>query len=55
MKSEIAAGTQNLGKYSYQNMNFGLCRILISTINGNIKPSQTFNLPFRRRHHLGLS
>ena len=36
MKEQIAAGTTDLGQYSYQNMNFGLCRILISTINGNI-------------------
>jgi CubicO group peptidase (beta-lactamase class C family) len=42
MKSQIAAGTSNVGKYWYQNMNFGLCRILISTINGNIAPAQTF-------------
>jgi hypothetical protein len=26
----------NLGKYDYENMNFGLCRILIAIINGNI-------------------
>ena len=32
--------------YMYQNMNFGLCRILIATINGNIAPAATFNLPF---------
>lgn len=36
MKSQIAAGVPNIGKYWYQNMNFGLCRILISTINGNV-------------------
>ena len=36
MKEQIAAGTTHLGQYSYQNMNFGLCRILISTINGTI-------------------
>src|ERR1700722_9439146 len=36
MKEQIAAGTTQIGQYSYQNMNFGLCRILISTINGNI-------------------
>ena len=46
MKSQIAAGTHNIGNYSYQNMNFGLCRILISTINGNIAPSTTFPFPF---------
>jgi CubicO group peptidase (beta-lactamase class C family) len=46
MKSQVAAGTSNLGKYWYQNMNFGLCRILIATINGNIAPGTSFNLPF---------
>ena len=36
MKAQIAAGTTRIGEYSYQNMNFGLCRILLATINGNI-------------------
>jgi hypothetical protein len=36
MKAQIAAGTTHLGQYWYQNMNFGLCRILLATINGNI-------------------
>jgi CubicO group peptidase (beta-lactamase class C family) len=36
MKSQISAGTTHRGQYSYQNMNFGLCRILLATINGNI-------------------
>ncbi len=39
MKAAIAAGTTHLEQFWYQNMNFGLCRILISTINGNIAPS----------------
>ncbi len=38
MKAQVAAGTNHLGQYWYQNMNFGLCRILIATINGNISP-----------------
>jgi len=42
MKEQIAAGTTQIGQYSYQNMNFGLCRILISTINGNIPVDWTF-------------
>jgi CubicO group peptidase (beta-lactamase class C family) len=46
MKAQVAAGTTHLGQYWYQNMNFGLCRILISTINGNISPGTVFNLPF---------
>ncbi len=46
MRSQVAAGVTHLGQYWYQNMNFGLCRILISTINGNISPNASFNLPF---------
>jgi len=46
MKSKVAAGVTHLGSYWYQNMNFGLCRILISTINGNISPNATFAIPF---------
>jgi CubicO group peptidase (beta-lactamase class C family) len=45
MKSQIAAGTTHQGQYWYQNANFGLCRILISTINGNISPGATFSFP----------
>jgi CubicO group peptidase (beta-lactamase class C family) len=30
------AAKYHLGKYQYENMNFGLCRILIPIINGNI-------------------
>jgi CubicO group peptidase (beta-lactamase class C family) len=36
MKQQVAAGTTHVGTYDYQNMNFGLCRILLSTVNGNI-------------------
>jgi CubicO group peptidase (beta-lactamase class C family) len=36
MKSAVALGTTHVGQYNYQNMNFGLCRILLSTVNGNI-------------------
>lgn len=42
MKSQIAAGTTHRGEYSYQNMNFGLCRILLATINGNIPVEWTW-------------
>jgi CubicO group peptidase (beta-lactamase class C family) len=47
MKSIVAAGVNDhgvhktgddLSYYRYQNMNFGLCRILIAIINGNIAP-----------------
>jgi negative regulator of replication initiation len=47
MKEQIAAGTTHLGEYSYQNMNYGLCRILIATINGNIPVDWTYPLPLR--------
>jgi Beta-lactamase len=43
MKEQIADGTSHLGQYWYQNMNFGLCRILLATINGNIPVD--FSLP----------
>jgi len=51
MKSIVAAGVNDhgvhktgddLGYYRYQNMNFGLCRILIATINGNVSPASNF-------------
>jgi CubicO group peptidase (beta-lactamase class C family) len=45
MKAKVAAGTTHLGQYWYQSMNFGLCRILISTINGNISPAASFSMP----------
>ncbi|MBV9607735.1 MAG: beta-lactamase family protein [Solirubrobacterales bacterium] len=43
MKGQIAAGTTHLGQYWYQNMNFGLCRILLATIGGFIPVD--FSLP----------
>jgi hypothetical protein len=50
MKAAIAAGvsldlnaTNHLGHYHYQNMNFGLCRILLTVMNGNISKSARFN------------
>ena len=46
MKRAIADGisldrnaTNHLGHYCYQNLNFGLCRILLAVINGNISKS----------------
>lgn len=36
MKAHVAAGTAHRGKYSRQAMNYGLCRVLLATINGNI-------------------
>lgn len=42
MKSEIAAGVSAVGGYQYENTNFGLCRILISVINGDIAQNANF-------------
>jgi hypothetical protein len=44
MKSTIAGGINvgNLGKYSYQNLNYGLLRILLPVINGNINKNAYF-------------
>jgi hypothetical protein len=51
MKAAIAAGVSldlnaaiRLGHYKYQNMNFGLCRILLTVMNGNISKSARFPL-----------
>lgn len=44
MKQQVAIGTTHVGTYDYQNMNFGLCRILLSTVNGNIPVD--FTTPF---------
>jgi len=46
MKSKVAAGVTNVGSSDYENMNFGLCRILIPIINGNVsKGTQFFPIP----------
>lgn len=45
MRDNVASGVTVHGTYHYQNMNFGLCRILIATINGNIAPSKIFPFP----------
>lgn len=39
MKDQIALGSTNSGMYNYLNMNYGLCRILLATVNGNVPPS----------------
>lgn len=44
MKEQVASGTTHVGTYNYQNMNFGLCRILLSTVNGNIPTGADFAL-----------
>jgi CubicO group peptidase (beta-lactamase class C family) len=43
MKSVVSAGVSGVGSYQYANMNFGLCRILIPIINGNISKSKLFS------------
>jgi Bacterial tandem repeat domain 1/Beta-lactamase len=44
MKAQVAAGVTaaNLGVYSYQNMNFSLCRILLPVMNGTVPANTTF-------------
>lgn len=46
MKALIAGGvtTANHGVYSYQNTNFGICRILLPVMNGTIPAGTTFPL-----------
>lgn len=46
MKSKVAAGVTQVGFYDYENMNFGLCRILIPIINGNLSKDAQFPTPF---------
>ena len=36
MKAQVAAGVTSNGAYDYENMNFGLCRILLAIISGNV-------------------
>jgi hypothetical protein len=47
MKALIAGGvtTADLGAYSYQNTNFGICRILLPVMNGTIPASTNFPAP----------
>lgn len=44
MKTRVAAGVPGVGGYQYENMNFGLCRILIAVINGNINKNTDFGV-----------
>ena len=41
MKQNVANGVAGVGGSDYENMNFGLCRLLLAVINGNIP--QNFN------------
>jgi len=47
MKSAISGGINPgaLGQYHYQNLNYGLCRILLPVINGNINKNAYFDPP----------
>ncbi|HLQ50352.1 MAG TPA: serine hydrolase domain-containing protein [Terriglobales bacterium] len=52
MKAAVAAGVStdpnaadHVGHYHYENMNFGLCRIMIPVINGNIAKGANFFFP----------
>jgi Beta-lactamase len=55
MKSAIAGGinlpvaggmnVNTLGHYKYQNLNYGLCRILLAVINGNINKDLNWGTP----------
>jgi CubicO group peptidase (beta-lactamase class C family) len=47
MKAQVAGGVTNanLGVYSYQNMNFSLCRILLPVMNGAVPANTTFPAP----------
>ena len=42
MKSKVAAGVAGVGSYDYENMNFGLCRLLISTVSGAVAKSASY-------------
>jgi hypothetical protein len=42
MKEQIALGTFDLNCYDYQNLNYGLCRILLATINGDVPVDGVF-------------
>lgn len=41
MKQQVAAGTGGVGAYHHENMNFGLLRILLAVINGNVNTNFT--------------
>jgi CubicO group peptidase (beta-lactamase class C family) len=46
MKAQVAAGVSGVGSYRYENMNFGLCRILLATITGAIPVDLDWSLSF---------
>jgi hypothetical protein len=42
MKAQIEVGTYFRGQYSYQNLNYGLCRILLASVNGDVPVDGVF-------------
>lgn len=42
MKEQVEKGVAGVGAKEYANMNFGLCRILIAIINGDVNKGATF-------------
>jgi CubicO group peptidase (beta-lactamase class C family) len=46
MQLNVASGVYDHGAYHYQNMNFGLCRILLATINGDIATNANYGVAF---------
>jgi hypothetical protein len=42
MKNMVATGIPGVGSYDYENMNFGLCRILIPIVNGDVDKAESF-------------
>jgi len=42
MKEQIALGTYNQYSGDYQNLNYGLCRILLATVNGDVPVDGVF-------------
>jgi len=42
MKAQIEVGTYCHGAYSYQNLNYGLCRILLATVNRDVPVDGVF-------------
>ena len=45
MKDRVAHGVMAIGGFNYENMNFGLCRILIATILEDVAPGAIFAFP----------
>ena len=44
MRQQVADGVSAVGGYDYENLNFGLCRILLATVSGAVPTSQVFTL-----------